>query len=168
MFKIDKTIDDFNSYVYDSSAMNYITNLLDSKDMNARANEVRNLLEMCAKSNMPVYIFSNAPIKWSEMVTSTLGLSIDSDKVLGSDHPVFEKNDHLKPHKILYNDVRRLINHRYKIGQEIVFVDDSLQNLIPCVQMEHWTPVLLLPGVSPLYTEPIKVCSSIQDIMNLM
>lgn len=168
VFRLDKTIDDFNSYVYDSTAMSYISNLLDDSDMNTRASEARQLLETCSAKGTPVYVFSNAPIKWSNMVAETLGLPIDKDKILGSDHPVFEKSGHLKPYMALYADVDRLLNHRYSKNQEVLFVDDSMQNLVPCARMERWTPVLLLPGIQSSSTGIIKMCSNLLDVAGLV
>lgn len=165
VFKTDTSIQEFNSSVYDSTTLAYVHHFQDDREMNKRANEVRQVLERCHMSRVPVYIFSNAPVCWSREVLDVMGLPISTEFILGSDHPLFERGGQLKPDIGLYNEVSRLMSYRHSNDHELVFVDDSLMNLRPCVNKERWRPVLLNPHMPPVDTNGLSIRPNIMDAL---
>lgn len=168
LFNANCTITDFNRFVYSNDILKHVVHFEDDKEMNIRANEVRRLVDRCYSNGTSVYIFSNAPTYWSNIVTSTMGLIIDSDNVWGTDHPIFEKDGLVKPMPALYKIVDRLLQYRHGFDTEIVFMDDALINLQPCSTMPGWTPVLLAPGVPSVNVGTLRIRPRVLDIMDLV
>ena len=168
MFNLNISVKEYNTSIYDKTTIGYISNFQDDKEMNKRANEIRELVSVCYLNKIPVYVFSNAPLSWSNTVISTMGLAIDNDKVLGPDHPIFDGNGQLKPVKSTYTQVARLINHRHGSNQSMVFVDDSMANIKACMNMKRWAPVLLSPDMPNLDLGNFYVRSRILDVVELL
>ena len=166
VFKTETSIQEFNSSVYDSTTLSYVHHFQDDKEVNKRANEVRQVLERCHMNRMPVYIFSNAPICWSRTVLDVIGLPIPTEFILGSDHPLFERGGQLKPDVGLYNEVSRLMTYRHSSDHELVFVDDSLMNLRPCVNKQGWCPILLNPHMPAIDTDGMFIRPSITSALS--
>ncbi len=168
MFNLKISVNEFNTSVYDSTTTNYITNFQHDEEMNTRTKEIRQLLDICHVSKIPVYIFSNAPMCWSNTVIDTMGLTIEKENVLGSDHPLFDVNRQLKPVLGLYSDVTKLISYRHGNDPSILFVDDSIANIRPCMNMKGWKPILLCQNMPNLNLGSMYVRSSIPNMFELL
>lgn len=168
VFHTHASIQDFNKSVYDSTTLQYVQNFQDDRDMNKRANEIRQVLEHCYQAGIPVYVFSNAPLCWSQTILHTMGLAIPSDRILGSDHPVADRNGQLKPVPSLYHEVESLLTYRHGLACEIIFVDDSMMNLRPCMGMTRWKPILLHPNLPSMDVTPLFIRPSIPTTLELM
>lgn len=168
IFGMDVSIHEFNAQVYDKTTLDYIQSFQDDAHMNRRMNEVRQLLERCHIHRVPVYIFSNAPMCWSRSIVGMMGVHIDDKHILGSDHPLFDRNGRLKPEVSLYHDVARLIEYRHSSDHKLIFVDDSLMNLRPCIGEQRWHPVLLNPNMPPADVHGMAIRSNILDTIELL
>lgn len=168
VFKTGTSIHEFNSRVYDSFTMDYVHYFQNDSTMRKNGNEVLQVLEECHLRNVPVYIFSNAPIHWCRAVLDMMGLPIRTEHILGSNHPVFDKNHLLKPQAGLYREVSHLMSTRHNADHELVFVDDSLMNLRPCMGNEKWRPVLFHPGMASLDTSVMSIRPNILGTLELL
>jgi len=168
VFNTNTSIAEFNSHVYDNVTMDYIPNFQDDSMMRKNANEVLQVLEQCHFREIPVYIFSNAPIRWNRTVLDMMGLPIRTDYILGSDHPVFDKRGLLKPQAGLYHEVSHLMNYRHSSSHELVFVDDSLMNLRPCMGNGKWHPVLFNQKMVSLDTDIMSICPNMISTLELL
>lgn len=168
VFQVNKTIEEFNDYVYDDVTMNYVPNFKEDPLLTTRGKDVRKVIEKCKKNNIPIYIFSNAPIKWCKMMTKMMDLSIDSDKILGSDHLFFTEQQMLKPIPHLYHRIDDMIQHRFHQEHEIIFIDDSMINLFPSINMKNWKSVLLCPNTPCVDVEHFSVRQSILGVLDLV
>lgn len=168
VFKTNTSIAEFNSVVYDSITMDYIPNFQDDGMMRKNANEVLQVLEECHMRNIPVYIFSNAPIRWNRAVLDMMGLPVRTDHILGSDHAVFDRKGLLKPQIGLYHEVANLMSYRHNGNHELVFVDDSLMNLRPCMGNGTWRPVLFNHNMVSLDTDTMAICSNMLGTLDLL
>jgi FMN phosphatase YigB (HAD superfamily) len=168
MFNLNIGVREYNTSVYDSTTIGYVLNFQDDKEMNKRANEIRELVSMCYLASIPVYVFSNAPLSWSNTVINMMGIAIDKENVLGPDHPIFDENGQLKPARGTYSQVARLIGHRHGNNRTMVFVDDSMTNIKACMGMSRWKPVLLSPDMPNLDLGSFYVRSSVQDVAGLL
>lgn len=133
----------FHKHVYDADMMTYLNIHKKDADFEKRSVEVYHLLQDAKRKDVPVYIFSNAPMNWCEAVIRMMYLTdfIPEERVLCSDHPVFQ-DSLLKPDRKLYTSVSDFIkNTHYDKGMELVFVDDSFSNLKPVVAEGTWKPV---------------------------
>lgn len=170
VFDLNKTNEEFNQYVYDDVTMNYVPNFQDDITLNKRANDIRKLLEKCKKNNIPVYIFSNAPIKWCKMIVNMMKLSIDSDKIWGSDHLLFTEQQLMKPMPHLYYKIDDILQHRYHMGNNIetVFIDDSMINISSSIQIKDWKSILLCPNTPSFDNGSFSVRQNILGTLDLM
>lgn len=170
IFYMEHSIQDFNNYVYDDNMMKFLSTFENELNINDRIKEIRFLLECCEKKNVPVYIFSNAPNKWSEMIVEISKLSIEKQNIIGSDHKMFEDKmeQFLKPYHPMYRRVQMLINEKHAEYPEMIFVDDAMMNIKPCFYMKQWKPILLSPQSPTMNMPQFSIRSSIHDILELV
>lgn len=168
VFQINKTIEDFNQYVYDDITMSYIPNFKDDSIMIRRGKDVQKLLEKCSKGKMPVYIFSNAPIRWCKLMTKMLELPIDNDKIIGSDHLFFTELQLMKPMPHLYYKMDNMLSQRFHESYEVIFIDDSLVNLMPTISMKNWKSVLLCPNSPRTDCDTFSIRQNISEIHDMI
>ena len=168
VFHVNKTIDDFNRYVYDDITMNYVPNFQDDALIFKRSQNIQKLLDKCAKNKVPVYVFSNAPNHWCKLINNMMHLSIASENIIGSDHPFFADLQLMKPMPHLYYKMDDMIKQRYKDVCETIFVDDTLINLIPSISMKYWKSVLLCPNSPPMDAGSFHIRQSISNIIDLV
>jgi FMN phosphatase YigB (HAD superfamily) len=139
------SIHEFNEFVYNTDMLQYLSIHNDDEEFQNNGSKVRTLLEYARTCDIPCYIFSNAPDAWCDRVLEMLMFDhfIGPMNRLTSDHPVFQ--DHLlKPDAMLYKNVATFIQQTQQNEDvELVFVDDSLNNVIPAIGDHIWKPVLL-------------------------
>ena len=168
IFNTNINIAEFNRAIYDDITLNYMRYFKYNPIVIEYSNEIRQTINHCHQKNIPVYIFSNAPICWSDAVLNTTNLVIEKNNILGPEHPLFDEGSLLKPIPSLYKGVERLVCHRHGENSEIIFIDDSICNLRPCINMKKWKPVLLKEDMPKLYMDKISVLPNITDTIDLL
>lgn len=139
---INVSTHEFNQAVYTETVLNKIRHTFSkSAHHNAgaitRAWDTRNLVERSHLSNQNIeaYIFTNSPTVWTEFVLDLLSLKdlFPRENWITSDHPSIIDDDQrlFKPDHEIY-DIASSIAHT----KNIIFVDDTLQNLFPV--MHNW------------------------------
>jgi beta-phosphoglucomutase-like phosphatase (HAD superfamily) len=138
-------MDAFNELVYDVHALSALRDNTNKED--ARLHRV---LWRCHQRRVPVYLFSNAPKSWVMTYVETLRIPeelLPPARILTGDHPLVVKHG-LKPSRDTYAAVGDLVRADMTChNPELVFVDDSLTNLVPLLNAEvsGWIPVLFSP-----------------------
>ena len=168
IFNTNINMSEFNNVIYDDITLNYMKYFKNDPKVIEYTNNVREILDHCYKKDIPVYIFSNAPICWSNAVLEASNLVIEKNNILGPEHPLFNENEQLKPIPGLYKEVERLINYRHGKNSEIIFIDDTMCNLRPCINMKKWRPVLLSQDMPILDMEKLSVIPNITDLVDLL
>jgi FMN phosphatase YigB (HAD superfamily) len=164
IFNTNIDMNEFNRAVYDDITLNYMRYFKYDPKVIEYSNEVRQTIHRCHEKDIPVYIFSNAPICWSNAILEATDLVIEKNNILGPEHPLFDEGGQLKPMPRLYNGVERLLCYRHGEKSEIIFMDDSISNLRPCIHMEKWKPILLNQDMPKLNTYKISLVSNIKDL----
>uniref|UniRef100_A0A6C0BDX6 Haloacid dehalogenase-like hydrolase n=1 Tax=viral metagenome TaxID=1070528 RepID=A0A6C0BDX6_9ZZZZ len=106
-------------------------------------------IEIPSKKN--VYIFSNAPREYCKgLMSENTNVTFIQD-VIGCDI--------LKPNKKIYDDITNTF-----VGDVIVFVDDTLVNLIPSENYINWINVLYIPGMRPKVLGNNLILGNMRDL----
>lgn len=135
------TLADFNDYVYTddlveaaSKTCTYETGAFDE------ANQIRFLMSYCKGLGVPVYLYSNAPKKWLEMVCDMYDLDMNADNMLASDNEkVFQGDEVLKPQLRSYARVQKHLLDIHGKDIRFLFVDDSIDNVeVPHKKGSRW------------------------------
>jgi len=129
------TIQDFNAYVYGMMDYSGI-----HKSMNKNKKDaiiITNVAEQCAKHDIELRVFSNAPDQW---VASTLAsMSSDLKDIKTMSHIT---DNNLKPMRRTYD----LVEYDLGMDRPIYFVDDKWINLSPVYNRPNWHPFFLTPS----------------------
>lgn len=157
MYPSSISLSEFNEYVYTDDIVNSLANSVYNVDMLHHLIDLQRFLETCRCQNVPIYMFSNAPWRWCARVQKVCNLQrwIPERHILSCDHEVFQNNKQsLKPQPVLYQTVQDYLSHEHHSADlDIVFVDDSLCNLIPIMDAPAWTPVLF-GDTNPQFESP--------------
>lgn len=164
------SLKEFNAYVYDDEILHYLSIHQNDEIFKRRAKQVQLLLTKASQYGIPCYIFSNAPDVWCDQVIDMLcaGAFIPEANRLSSSHPVFEENL-LKPDAKLYKNVATYIQQtHHDKDMEIMFVDDSLINLIPILHNSTWIPIHLKQISCQIQPEHVHIAHEMDDITNMI
>jgi beta-phosphoglucomutase-like phosphatase (HAD superfamily) len=134
-FDIQKSLADFNQFVYDKTTLTHQAVHLNSHEFACATHGIQEVLESCKGAGIPVHLFSNAPLEWCLPVAQRLDIS---------PYNVIACNSlsKLKPNKAVYRHVHRALRKKYRTDcLQVVFVDDSLKNLAPLADTLDWLPV---------------------------
>ena len=141
----------FNRYVYNDDLLNELRSYLFT-DMFTKNEDYTYLLliqNMCINNNLPIYLYSNAPMSWCSLVANKM--KINHSNVYSSDHELLAKQMLYKPDIRSYNKVATDILKNNEEIKNIVFVDDTLDNLLPLsssnnkTKRDIWIPLLFNP-----------------------
>ena len=159
----------FNDFVYDKDLISYLTMHANDDILQVRGEQIRKLVEHAMECGVPCYIFSNAPDVWCNTLLDILDMStwIPHQHRLTSSHPVFQ-DDLLKPDATLYKNVATFIEQSHHDAMQLIFVDDSLTNLVPVIHSVGWKPVLLKSNDTPLVSERLFHAQKVEDVMALI
>lgn len=160
----------FNDYVYTEDIVNTVMHSIYNVDALHHLIDLQQFLKTCSMQNIPVYMFSNAPHRWCQQVqkSSNLSLWIPDDHIISCDHDVFQssKQQSLKPQPAVYKTLQDYLSHRHNSNDvEIVFVDDSLTNLIPVLDAPRWRPVLFSDKYPSLESYKLRQIASFKDFL---
>jgi len=141
----------FNRYVYDDVLLNDLRSYLFT-DMFTNNEDYTYLLliqNMCINNNLPIYLYSNAPMSWCSLVANKM--KINHNNVYSSDHDLLSKQLLYKPDIRSYNKVATDILKNNEEIKNIIFIDDTIENLVPLsssnnkLQRNIWVPILFNP-----------------------
>jgi len=141
----------FNRYVYDENLLNDLRSYLftDMFTKNEDYTYLSLIQNMCINKNLPIYLYSNAPMSWCSLVANKM--KIDHSNVYSSDHDLLSKQLLYKPDIRSYNKVATDILKNNEEVKNIIFIDDTLDNLVPLsssnnkLQRNIWVPILFNP-----------------------
>lgn len=162
-------LQNFNNYVYTSDIIQSISNATYNVDALHHLIELQEFLEFCRMSNVPVYMFSNAPDAWCYQVCTIFNLTrwIPSENIISCDHDVFQaaKQPSLKPQASVYATLQNFLSHQSQDpDMRIIFVDDSFTNLIPVLDAPRWKPILFGGKHKILHSAKVVQVSSFKDL----
>lgn len=153
----------FHEFVYNDFVLDHLDTYLESKEFVKSVEGFVGVGAVCASANLPVCLFSNAPQSWCEPIaeafTKVSGMSLHS--VLSSTHPVM--SPYLKPDMETYTNIAQHIKASTNGIQHMMFIDDSLTNLLPIAGNPAWTPVLFSQDVRPWQTQ-LHAIDSVDEI----
>lgn len=155
----------FQDTIYDYKMIEHLWCYKNDPTMRERGQEVLKLLDAAAAKDVPVYLFSNSPLQWCKAVVEILELGISQDSILCYNHPVF-RDALLKPDPKLYEHVATFIQqtHREKGVSEIMFVDDSWNNLVPVMGSGVWQPIMFSPDGPNISSPRVFTVRSLLDL----
>lgn len=165
MYPQTGTLQNFNEFVYTDDVLQKIHDSTYNVDVIEHIIQVQRFLSMCKESNIPVYMFSNAPRIWCETVNRAynLGEWIPDHCILSSEHDLFR--GHLKPNPDIYSTLQQYLCFEYKNEEmKIVYVDDSFVNLVPIMGNSYWKPILFESQMAPFQSPKIYHASSFSHI----
>lgn len=134
---------DFDDYVYNRYLLAHLYDYIQTDEKFKRDSIV--LRHLCDVSR--VTFFSNAPLDWTEPIREAIDLRITNTD--GNLKPKFDS--YLK----------------FGFSDKIVFVDDKIENLIPTVMLEHWTPIHY-SETSTGTSQQIKVIRDISEVCHFL
>jgi FMN phosphatase YigB (HAD superfamily) len=155
----------FNRYVYDENLLNDLRSYLytDTFTKNEDYTYLLLIQNMCINNNLPVYLYSNAPMSWCSLVANKM--KINNNNVYSSDHKLLSKQLLYKPDIRSYNKVATDILKNNEEVKNIIFIDDTLDNLVPLsssnnkLQHDIWVPILFNPSNYSIDSTFISVSS---------
>lgn len=136
----DLSLEAFNAFVYNESVV----------DMAVRTHTtdhpagVSSFMRRCDAFGIRVGILSNAPKQWCDRIIENLDIqdSICKDMYFTSSHPIFTNDgQRLKPDTCLYVDVETQVKLAVGHDNDIIFIDDSIVNLMGVTSMKQWIPI---------------------------
>lgn len=139
-----KTFDDI---VYDADSISKLHDHINSTEFFENSERIAQLCLLCASKNIKVAMFSNAPMNWCLPIASKLarlyGEPLIND-IISPGSTLFKPFLH-KPDKQLYMNVEDYITlntSNTSPMSKLLYVDDSLINLMPVLHNSRWEPIL--------------------------
>jgi FMN phosphatase YigB (HAD superfamily) len=153
---------EFTNHVYD---MDTLTELAAAHhtdpDFESHAAAARDLFQKCKEEKIPIYLFSNAPALWCIAVAYMKGLH----KLGFKEEHVIGCGDMLKPEPAIYERVESVLSN----VEEILYVDDSLKNIVPTLGRPRWRPVHFVPDYSRhhpyIHSSRMRTISHLSDLI---
>ena len=157
LYNFDKSIHHFNRTVYTPDVINALKESSSTdKVQHMHYNNFVNILTTCHQNDIPVYLFTNAPLVWCKAVLQISGLHkhIVEENIISCDHDtmLLHKDDGFKPVGMVYETVKLFIKRQHHLDEPLcIFIEDSFKNLIPVVNDSSWLPLHFNPE-APLNT----------------
>jgi len=143
VYNNDKDLRYFSEVVYDDDIIQDLYKQAATDDHVFKTSLIMKMLfKTCKYNDVDFYLFSNAPSKWCQAIVNSMGLDnhLSPDNIITCDHDVF--GGRIKPHKKVYENMQQVVaNSRHDDCVEIVFIDDSFQNLMPVIGNPMWRPI---------------------------
>ncbi len=135
---VKANINEFNSYVYDGLIGGDLRSLKDTHYTDIKS--FKRLLSMAQDNDIKVFMFSNAPDKWCNMVCHYMGISENEQPT--SLHGLLLESSVLKPSVLGYMMVEReLVDF-----EDLFLLDDKMLNLKNIMYNSRWTKLLMSPS----------------------
>ena len=121
---------DYNQFVFSNIDFNDIKKYINKNDIV----HINNLLSISGNYYSNVGIFTNAPSTWCENICKLIDIDIYEHI---DDNLLFTSDEGLsKPLCNTYNNVENYVSN------DILFIDDSISNLMPVINRNKWTVYL--------------------------
>lgn len=166
---IDEIMDEFNADVYDAKTMKYLRDSTKDEIVHSLRKEIKLFLDHCTSKQVPVYLFSNAPYNWCRDIVHMLGMesSVPSYNIIHCGHEAI--GYYLKPEPTVYKQVETHMRYLYQpeIDEDslkLLFVDDSLTNLVPVMDRKNWVAVYLNKEIQ-MENANLWTASSLHDVI---
>lgn len=156
MYGLKNAMQFFNDSVYDRSLLDAMAHIVHNKKGSDESIRMKIVLWRCFQHKVPVFLFSNAPHAWCSQLLNSNMISneiLPDEYILSGDHPLL--SGRLKPTKGLYDAALTFVRMAVRNDTaELVFVDDSLVNLLPIMNKPgDWIPVRF-DGQGPILHSP--------------
>jgi FMN phosphatase YigB (HAD superfamily) len=168
----------FVEHVYDRYIYHDLHTYLASSAFTEHSAHFADICDMCASNGISVGILSNAPNDWCEIVLSAIKSSSGSGHDLVKSEMIYSSS-HMcmhpylfKPDDAVYGNIEKDLlskSHDQKL-ENILFIDDSLTNLLPIVGNPLWTPIQFdedAPNNTKVGTN-IVTTKSMKDVFNMI
>lgn len=164
----------FNKFVYDESTLGMLATHLQSKEFLKDVEGFAEIADVCVEKKAPICLFSNAPESWCEPVCVALEDIVGSRVCIQMCAHDTMYPHYLKPDAEAYANVRRQVSsnsgNENGNGKHLIFVDDTLKNLIPVAcDSQRWTPVLYNPqSNTDIGFTSFKTANKMKDIAEIV
>jgi FMN phosphatase YigB (HAD superfamily) len=131
---------------------------------------VESILNLCDEHQIPVYIFSNAPLIWCQTIIEGFGFGaklsddhyLTPDRWMSVDGAV--TGAILKPQKEYYHRVMRVLSDKHGFRMKWIFVDDQLSNLKEVIGNPHFHCVWHTHQ-PPMYSSSLSSISHLEQLL---
>jgi FMN phosphatase YigB (HAD superfamily) len=123
--------DEFDTFVYSNIDVSWFRDLK-TRDHQKHLKQVMKLINKCVAVDVPIYIFSNAPVSWCDSAMLAMDPSGDLLRYMTQ----IDNGMLLKPEADIYNKVSSLLK-----VDKICFVDDNLINFTNIMNNNMWKKV---------------------------
>ena len=168
VYDLRRSLHHFNTTVYDEELV--ISVIETDKDINQHIHymNLKDIVLRCNIKNVPVYLFTNAPLSWCKSVLSTSGLDtlIPESQIISCEHDamLLHDDDGFKPVAAVYETIKTFITNEHHLEDPLyIFVEDSFKNLVPIIGDKSWCPVFFNSDVKGLPLSYIPTISNIKE-----
>jgi FMN phosphatase YigB (HAD superfamily) len=140
VFHYHKPIHHYNTMIYNRHVIHDVLETNQDTHQYTQYMHMQKIILKCLHEDVPVYLFTNAPLLWCKTVLSASGLDkfIPDENILSCDH-----------HVMLSETVGRYIECKERLNDPVfIFVEDSFKNLIPIIRDASWLPIYLSSNTS--------------------
>lgn len=165
VYGIKANLQSFNDYVYTQDIIRGIDNSTYNVDILHHLIDLQSFLQRCSVRNVPVYLFSNAPSSWCKEIHRVYNLRnwIPEENIFTCEHDIFQSS--LKPNQLVYKTLQTYLSHHHQNSDlQLVFVDDSLSNLLPVMDAPRWRTVLFGADHPSFGTDKITQITSFKEL----
>lgn len=153
VFHYQKPIHHYNTTVYNRHVIHDVLESVKDTHQYTQYMHMQKIILKCLHEDVPVYLFTNAPLLWCKTILSASGLDkfIPDENILSCDHHVMLSydTDGFKPVYSVYETVARYIECKERLNYPVfMFVEDSFKNLIPIIRDASWLPIYLSSNTS--------------------
>lgn len=137
VLRMEASVDEYNEFVYSSAFLDHCWHELAAYRETSAGAKAMHVVQDLMQRSIPVYLFTNAPTRWANLVVDALALDIDGRRRISSDVG-------MKPEPETYALVTKVVK-KNDGARNILFVDDALKNLEPVLDAPNWRTCLFMP-----------------------
>lgn len=158
----------FNDYVYTNEMIQSVHNATYNVEVLHNLIDIQAFLQRCDSKGIPSYLFSNAPYKWCKEIHNVFNLKkwIPADRIITCDHEIFHNSrQNIKPQASVYTMLQNYLTYQHQNSElRLVFVDDSLTNLLPVIDAPRWDTILYGADQPQFLSSKLKQVSSFKEL----
>lgn len=171
LFLPESRISCFNKFVYDQDFLSSLqSEFMDDELIRKNVKEFEEWVTNFYRAyGIPVYIFTNSPREWCYTWLKYRYIEGFRD-IFSSDHVVFDSGLYslLKPDPSTYKRLEYYFKKKFdNEPYELIFVDDSLTNLIPVAGNALWHPIWFKGDDDKSHFMRMENLNQIEQVINL-